>query len=102
MRRLIAAKLDAFGAQRLLHQDVSFDRLTSLAGVGLGISLMLEGATGARYDGVEYREIHDAGGPTRFDFAAYWRQANKNPALGPFLELLLERYPDLSPVVATD
>ena len=102
MRRLIAAKLDAFGAQRLLHQDVSFDRLTSLAGAGIGICLMLEGATGARYDGVVYREIHDADEPTRFHFAAYWRQANKNPTLGPFLEILLERYPDLPPVVATD
>ena len=102
MRRLIAAKLDAFGAQRLLHQDVSFDRLTSLAGAGIGICLMLEGATGARYDGVVYREIHDADGPTRFNFAAYWCEANKNPTLGPFLEILLERYPDLSPVVATD
>jgi DNA-binding transcriptional LysR family regulator len=102
MRRLIAAKLDTFGAQRLLHQDVSFDQLPSLAGAGIGISLMLEGATGARYDGVVYREIHDNEEPTRFNFAAYWSDANKNPALGAFLDILRERYPDLSPVVATD
>ena len=101
MRRLIAAKLDAFGAQRLLHQDVGFDRLTSLSGAGIGISLTLEGATGARYDGVEYREVHDADGPTRFNFAAYWSDANRNPALSAILEILRERYPDLSPVVAT-
>ncbi|MFY9657869.1 MAG: LysR family transcriptional regulator [Methylocystis sp.] len=102
MRRLIAAKLDTFGAQRLLHQDVSFDQLPSLAGAGIGISLMLEGATGARYDGVVYREIRDNEEPTRFNFAAYWSDANKNPALGAFLDILRERYPDLSPVVATD
>ena len=102
MRRLIAAKLDSFGAQRLLYQDVSFDRLMSLAGAGIGIYPMLEGATGARYDGVVYREIHDHEGPTRFHFAAYWREANKNPTLGPFLNILRERYPDLSPVVAAD
>ena len=102
MRRLIAAKLDAFGAQRLLHQDVGFDRLTSLSGAGIGISLMLEGATGARYDGVEYREVHDVDGPTRSNFAAYWSDANKNPALGAFLDILRERYPDLSPVVSID
>jgi len=100
MQRLIAAKLDTFGPQRLLQQDVSFDQLTSLSGAGIGISLMLEGATGARYDGVVYREIHDADGPTRFNFAGYWCEANKNPALGAFLEILLERYPDLSPLVA--
>nr|WP_298356415.1 LysR family transcriptional regulator [Rhodoblastus sp.] len=100
MRKLIAAKLDAFGAQRLLHQDVSFDRLMSLVGAGIGICLMLEGATGARYDGVVYREIQDHDGPTRFNFAAYWREANKNPTLGPFLDILRERYPDLSPDVA--
>jgi len=102
MQRLIAARLDAFGAQRILHQDVSFDRLTSLAGVGIGVSLMLEGATGARYDGVVYREVHEADGPSRLNFAAYWCEANKNPTLGLFLEILLERYPDLSPVAATD
>lgn len=100
MQRLLAAKLDPFGAQRLLHQDVSIDRLMSLAGAGFGIYLMLEGATGARYDGVVYREVHDHKGPTRFNFAAYWREANKNPTLGPFLDILRERYPDLSAAAA--
>jgi DNA-binding transcriptional LysR family regulator len=99
MQRLAAAKLDPFGAPRLLHQDVSFDRLMGLAGAGIGICLMLEGATGARYDGVVYREIHDHEGTTRINFAAYWREANKNPTLGPFLDILRERYPDLSPAV---
>ena len=41
-------------------------------------------------------------GPTRSNFAAYWSDANKNPALGAFLDILRERYPDLSPVVAID
>ena len=102
MQRLIAAKLDAFGAQRLLDQDVSFDQLPSLAAVGIGISLMLESATGARYDGVVYREIHEADEPSRFNLAAYWCEANKNPTLEPFLEILRERYPDLSPVASAD
>lgn len=96
MERLLSSKLDPFGAQRLLHQDVSVDRLMSLAGAGFGICLMLEGATGARYDGVTYREVHDHDGPTRFHFAAYWRETNKNPTLTPFLDILRERYPDLS------
>ena len=96
----LAAKLDPFGTQRLLHQDVSVDRLMSLTGAGIGIYLMLEGATGARYDGVVYREVHDHDGPTRFNFAAYWRETNKNPTLTPFLDILRERYPDLSVVCA--
>lgn len=96
MLRLLASKLDPFGTQRLLHQDVSIDRLISLAGAGLGIYLMLEGSTGARYDGVVYREVHDHEGPTRFNFAAYWRESNKNPTLTHFLSILRERYPDLS------
>ena len=98
MQRLLASKLDPFGAQRLLHQDVSIDRLMSLAGAGFGIYLMLEGATGARYDGVVYREVHDHEGATRINFAAYWRKTNKNPTLASFLDILRERYPDLSAV----
>jgi hypothetical protein len=58
--------------------------------------LMLEGATGMCYDGVVYREVCDVDGPTRLNFVAYWREANGNPTLGPFLAMLRERYPDLA------
>lgn len=64
--------------------------------MGWGILLILESATGAVYPGVTFREVHDAEGPTRLSFRAYWRQANCNPSLRPFLDLLRERYPDLS------
>jgi DNA-binding transcriptional LysR family regulator len=40
--------------------------------------------------------VRDAEGPTRLTFRAYWREANSNPSLRPFLEMLRERYPDLS------
>ncbi len=73
MQPILASKLDPFGAQRVLHQDVSIDRHMSLAGAGISIYLMLEGATDARYDGVTYREMHDREEPTRFNFAAYCR-----------------------------
>jgi hypothetical protein len=56
----------------------------------------MEGATGAAYPGVTYREVHDTDGPTRLAFRAYWRQANYNPSLLPFLDILRERYPDFS------
>lgn len=94
--RLLAAKLHCLDSHHILHQEVSLDRLLSLVGTGYGVLLVLEGATGARYDNVIYREVHDDDGPTRLNFMAYWRQANNNPTLGPFLDMLRERYPDFS------
>ena len=96
LERLLTTKLHYFGVQRILYQDVGLDRLLSLVGTGYGILLVLEGATGARYDNVVYREVHDDDGPTRLNFMAYWRRSNNNPTLGPFLDMLRERYPDLS------
>lgn len=49
----------------------------------------------AVYPGVTFREVHDAEGPTRLNFRACWRQANCNPSLRPFLDMLRERYPDI-------
>lgn len=43
--------------------DVELDRLLTLVGVGWGILLILESATGATYPGVSFREVHDAEGP---------------------------------------
>jgi DNA-binding transcriptional LysR family regulator len=96
LEHLLATKLHCVGARQTLHQDVSLDRLLSLVAAGYGVLLMLEGATGIHYDGLVYREMHDDAGPTRLNFSAYWRQANGNPPLPPFLSMLRERYPDLS------
>jgi hypothetical protein len=49
-----------------------------------------------RYDGVDYREVHDDEGPTGPNFMTNWREANGNPTLGTSLAMLRERYPDLS------
>lgn len=96
LERLLISKLGDYGAQRLLHQESGLDRLLSLVAAEFGVLLILEGATGAHYDNVVYREIHHGIEPTRLNFAAYWRETNKNPTLGPFLDILRERYPDLS------
>ena len=80
----------------LLRHNIGLDRLLTLVGAGWGIPLVLESATGVTYPGVTFREVYDAEGPTRLSFRAYWRQANNNPSLRPFLDLLRERYPDLS------
>ncbi len=96
LERLIAGKLDGADSVRLSYQDAGLDRLLSLVSAGFGILLLLEGGTGANYDDVVFREVHDDIGPVRLNFAAYWRKTNSNPTLVPFLDLLRERYPDLS------
>jgi len=96
LERLLVGKLKRFGGQRIQRQDVSLDRLLSLVSAGYGAMLVLEGATGAQYDGVIYREVHDDEGPTQLNFVACWQEANSNPTLRPFLDILRERYPDIS------
>lgn len=95
LERLFAAKLGNTAPQQWLRHDVGLDRLLSLVSAGYGGLLMLEGATGVRYNGVVYREVCDEEGPTRLNFSAYWRAANVNPAVSSFLTMLRERYPDL-------
>lgn len=80
----------------LVWHDVALDRFLTLVGVGYGILLVLEGATGATYPGVVFRAVHDELGPVRLSFRACWRQTNCNPPLRPFIDLLQERYPDFS------
>lgn len=94
--RLLSSKIGHVDITRIVHHDVALDRLLTLVGIKRGILLALEGATGGAYPGVTFREVRDAVGPTRLDFHAYWRQANCNPSLSPFLGMLRERYPDLS------
>ncbi|MDR3484685.1 MAG: LysR family transcriptional regulator [Bradyrhizobium sp.] len=98
--KLLVSKVGHSDPCRVLRHDVGLDRLLTLVGAGWGILLVLEGATGAAYPGVTYREVHDTDGPTRLAFRAYWRQANCNPSLPPFLDILRERYPDLSGALA--
>jgi DNA-binding transcriptional LysR family regulator len=98
LSRVLLNKVGSAESCHLVRHDVSLDRLLTLVGAGWGILLALEGATGAAYPGVSFRELNDIEGPTRLNFRAYWRQGNYNPSLRPFLDVLLERYPDLSAV----
>lgn len=93
---LLATKLQGAESLRVQRHAAALDHLLSLVSTGYGVLLVFEGATGASYNGVVYREIDDGNGPTRHDFVACWRDANGNPTLGPFLDMLRERYPDLS------
>jgi len=94
--QLLTNRLGDSKFSRVIFHDVALDRFLTLVGAGCGILLALEGATGVSYQGVCFREIHDSDGPTRLMFHAIWRQDNDNPSLQPFLQMLQERYPDLS------
>jgi DNA-binding transcriptional LysR family regulator len=94
--KLLCNKGGGTDSMRLLRHDVSLDRLLTLVSLGWGLLLALEGAVGAAQSGVSFREVHDSAGPMRLTFRAYWRQTNNNPSLLPFLQILRERYPDLS------
>ncbi|WP_040844517.1 LysR substrate-binding domain-containing protein [Nitrospirillum viridazoti] len=96
LERMLIAQLRDYGPQRLIRQESGLDRMLSLAAANYGVLLMLEGGTGVRHEGLVYKEVHNGDGPTRLNFAAYWREANGNPTLAPFLALLRQRYPDLS------
>jgi DNA-binding transcriptional LysR family regulator len=96
LSRLAAVKLRPGATELVRVQDVGPDALPGLVRTGLGLALVTEGATGTAPAGVVFREIHDDGGPTRLPFTAGWRHDNRNPALKPFLDVLRDRYPDLS------
>lgn len=102
LEQVLSAKLNCSGRPRILYQDVGFDRLLSLVGAGYGVLPVLEGAAGFACAGVVYRELQDENGPTQLHFAAYWREPNGNPTLKPFLDLLRDRYPDLSVFTVPD
>lgn len=57
--KLLFGKVGHSDPCHLLRHDVGLDRLLTLVGAGWGILLALEGATGAAYPGVTYREVHD-------------------------------------------
>jgi len=100
--KLLAAKTGCPNSCQVVRHDAGLDRLLTLVGAGWGTLLALEGATGATFPGVTFREVHDDGGPTRLGFCACWRQSNSNPAPRSFLNMLRERYPDLSDAGAAD
>lgn len=90
---LISKLVSAEDRPRIEHHDVSRGIIKSLTSMKAGISLVLESDMGVNFAGLVYRELRDGSGPSRFDFSAYWRGDNENPALDAFLKLLSERYP---------
>lgn len=90
---LLISKLKAPGDRpRIERHDVSRGIIKSLVSMRTGVGLVLESDMGANFTGLVYRELRDSTGPSHFDFSAYWRADNKNPALQQFLKLLSESY----------
>jgi DNA-binding transcriptional LysR family regulator len=77
------------------HHDVSRSILKSLISMKLGIGLVLESDVGVHVPTIIFKELRDGTGHARFQFSAFWRKGNDNPALVAFLKLLKERYPSL-------
>lgn len=74
-----------------MHQ-VGREAILSVLGGGLGVSIVCEGATGARYPDVIYRPVQGEQGPAFISFSGYWRKDNANPALRRFLAFVRDRY----------
>lgn len=85
---LISKLVSLENCPRIERHDVSRGIIKSLISMNTGISLALESDMGIHYAGLVYRELRDGAGPCRFDFSAYWRADNENPALAAFLNLL--------------
>lgn len=90
---LISKLVSLKNCPRIERHDVSRGTIKSLISMNTGLSLALESDMGINYAGLVYRELRDSAGPSRFEFSAYWRADNENPALAAFLNLLSERYP---------
>ena len=65
--------------------SVGHDALMNLIGLGFGVSLTCESATGIAYPGVVFRPL--AGPEDMITFSAVWSPENDNPALRRFLSL---------------
>lgn len=78
---------------KIEQHDVNRGIIKSLISMNTGIGLALESDMGTSFGRLVYRELRDGLGPSRFQFSAFWRAHNKNPALQEFLKLLSERYP---------
>lgn len=89
---LVSKLVSAEARPKIERHDVSRGIIKSLISMNTGISLVLESDIGAHLADLVYRELRDGAGASRFEFSAYWRADNENPALQEFLKLLSERY----------
>lgn len=93
LHNIIVQKLSAPGdAPDVLGWDVSSESILAMLEAGNRISIHCESWMGLAYPGVAYREVRDASGPSYIPFSACWGDANKNPALARFIDLLRKHH----------
>lgn len=93
IRDMLLGRLSLTGATpniRMLRS--SRESILSMLGAGAAISVVCEGAIGARYPDIVYRAIHGEQGPAFAGYSAYWREDNNNPALRRFVTFIRNRY----------
>ena len=91
---LIAARLtEQSRSPAIIRQNTSLESVISIVAAKRYITIATEASRGVTWPDVEFREVFDGSGPTRLDFAFYWRDGNANPALQHFFKLIEERYP---------
>lgn len=94
LRNIVMQKLSAPGeAPDIANWDVSGESILAMLETGHRISVQCESCAGLAYSGVVYREVRDASGPSYVAFTACWDNANRNPALTRFIDLLREHHP---------
>lgn len=93
IRDMLLGRLSVGGMQASvrMHQ-CSRETILSLLGDGLGLTIVCEGSTGARYPDVVYRPVHAEQGPMLIGYSGYWHDDNSNPALRRFLHFIKTRY----------
>lgn len=93
IRDMLLGRLSMAGMQPdvRMHQ-CSRETILSVLGDGLGVTVICEGGTGARYPDVVYRPVHGEQGPMLIGYSGYWRHKNSNPALRRFLQFIKARY----------
>lgn len=91
--RLIAKLTEQGFRPNIILQDVSAESIVSMATVGRFITVTTEASRANQWSGLHFRDIHEAGGFARLEYALYWRGDNENPALKRFLDLVSEGLP---------
>lgn len=91
---VVAARLTEQGKRpNIILQDTSLESVLSMVAAKRYISVATEASQGIAWTDLAFVEIHDPTGPTRLEYALYWRDDNSNPALQRFFKLIEERYP---------
>jgi DNA-binding transcriptional LysR family regulator len=91
---LISSRLTEQGFRpAVIYQDTSQESVLSMIAARRFISVATEASQGVPWQDLQFREIYDANGPARLEYALYWRADNDNPALKRFFKLIGERYP---------